>query len=85
MRRLSWQLVIASLLICGAVQSSAQQYPAKPIRIVIPYPPGGGTDVTARMLAPQLTERWGRPVIVDSRPGGSAMIGTDSHTIFPVS
>ena len=73
----SWQL--ATMVLAGALVSSvhAQQYPAKPIRIVIPYPPGGGTDVTARMLGPHLTERWGRPVIVDSRPGGAAMIGTD--------
>jgi tripartite-type tricarboxylate transporter receptor subunit TctC len=56
-RTVAWQLVIASLLICGAAQSLAQQYPSKPIRIVIPYLPGGGTDVTARMLAPHLTER----------------------------
>lgn len=76
-RIVSWQLVIASLLICSAAQSLAQQYPAKPIRIIIPYPPGGGTDVTARMLAPHLTERWKQPVIVDSRPGGAGMIGTD--------
>ena len=76
-RTVSWQIAIASLLVCGAGQSPAQEYPAKPIRIVIPYPPGGGTDVTARLLAPHLTERWGRPVIVDSRPGGAAMIGTD--------
>jgi tripartite-type tricarboxylate transporter receptor subunit TctC len=67
-------MVLASALVLGV---QAQQYPAKPIRIVIPYPPGGGTDVTARMLGPHLTERWGRPVIVDSRPGGAAMIGTD--------
>lgn len=69
----------AGILFASTLQSALaqQQYPAKPLRIVIPYPPGGGTDVTARMLAPHLTERWGRPVIVDSRPGGSAMIGTD--------
>jgi tripartite-type tricarboxylate transporter receptor subunit TctC len=76
-RTVSWRLVIASLLVCGAAQSLAQQYPSKPIRIVIPYPPGGGTDVTARMLGPHLTERWKQPVIVDSRPGGAGMIGTD--------
>ncbi|HZM46930.1 MAG TPA: tripartite tricarboxylate transporter substrate binding protein [Burkholderiales bacterium] len=77
MKRLSGQLVIATLAICGAAQCLAQQYPVKPIRIVIPYAPGGGTDVTARMLAPHLTERWKQPVIVDSRPGGAGMIGAD--------
>lgn len=76
-RTVSWQLVIASLLVCGVAQSFAQQYPSKPIRLVIAYPPGGGTDVTARMLAPHLMERWKQQVIVDSRPGGAGMIGTD--------
>jgi tripartite-type tricarboxylate transporter receptor subunit TctC len=76
-RALAWQWAVAMLAVTSAATLHAQQYPAKPIRIVIPYPPGGGTDVTARMLAPHLTERWGRPVIVDSRPGGAAMIGAD--------
>lgn len=76
-RTVSWRLVIAPLLVCCAAQGLAQQYPSKPIRIVIPYPPGGGTDVTARMLGPHLTDRWKQPVIVDSRPGGAGMIGTD--------
>jgi len=71
------RLIIATLLICGAGQCAAQQYPSKPIRIVVAYPAGGGTDVTARMLAPHLTERWGRPVVIDNRAGGAGMIGSD--------
>jgi len=55
----------------------AQGYPAKPIRFVITYPTGGGSDFTVRPIAQKLSERWGQPVFVDSRPGGSAMIGTD--------
>jgi tripartite-type tricarboxylate transporter receptor subunit TctC len=57
--------------------AAAQGYPAKPIRFVITYPTGGGSDYTVRPIAQKLSEHWGQPVIVDSRPGGSAMIGTD--------
>ena len=56
---------------------SGQAYPVKTVRIVIAYPNGGGADFTARPIAQKLTERWGQSVIVESRPGGSAMIGTD--------
>ena len=57
--------------------ATAQGYPSKPIRFVITYPSGGGSDYTVRPIAQKLSERWGQPVYVDSRPGGSAMIGTD--------
>jgi tripartite-type tricarboxylate transporter receptor subunit TctC len=57
--------------------AAAQGYPSKPIRFVITYPSGGGSDYTVRPIAQKLSERWGQPVYVDSRPGGSAMIGTD--------
>ena len=63
---------------CGvAGAAAAQGYPAKPIRFVITYPTGGGSDYTVRPIAQKLSERWGQPVVVESRPGGSAMIGTD--------
>ncbi len=57
--------------------AAAQGYPSKPIRIVITYPAGGGSDFTVRPIAQKLSERWGQPVYVESRPGGSAMIGAD--------
>jgi tripartite-type tricarboxylate transporter receptor subunit TctC len=63
---------------CGlAGVANAQAFPTKMIRIVIAYPMGGGSDFTARPIAQKLTERWSQSVIVDSRPGGAAMIGTD--------
>jgi len=63
---------------CGlAGMAIAQSYPVKPIRFVITYPTGGGSDFTVRPIAQKLSERWGQPVVVESRPGGSAMIGTD--------
>jgi tripartite-type tricarboxylate transporter receptor subunit TctC len=57
--------------------ASAQGYPSKTIRIIITYPAGGGSEFTARPIAQKLSESWGQSVIVEARPGGSAMIGTD--------
>lgn len=65
--------VAALLLASGAAQ--AQEYPVKPIRIVVPSSPGGGTDILARQLSVKLTERWGQQVIIDNRPGAGQMIG----------
>src|SRR3982751_6188112 len=56
---------------------SGPAYPTKTVRFVITYPPGGGSDFTVRPIAQKLSETWGQPVIVESRPGGSAMIGAD--------
>ncbi len=57
-------------------QSAADKYPDKPIKIVVPFAPGGTVDLLARVLGQKLTEKWGQPVIADSRPGASTMIGT---------
>jgi len=71
----------------------ADSYPSKPIRIIVPYPPGGFNDTLARKLGQKLNEKWGQPVVVDNRPGGSTTIGTnlaakapaDGHTLLIVS
>jgi tripartite-type tricarboxylate transporter receptor subunit TctC len=57
--------------------ASAQTFPSKPIRLVIPTPPGGGSDILGRILAQKLYEKWGQPVVVDDRPGGNGVVGTD--------
>ena len=60
-----------------ATTIAAQTYPNKAIRIVVPYPPGGGADITARPIAQKLNELWGQSVVIDNRGGASGMIGAD--------
>ena len=57
--------------------AGAQSYPAKAVRFVVPYPPGGGTDLLARPMAQNLTEKWGQSVVVDNRSGANGMIGAE--------
>jgi tripartite-type tricarboxylate transporter receptor subunit TctC len=52
-------------------------YPSRPVRIVVPFPPGGNTDITARMMADQFSKMWGKPVIVENRAGAGGTVGTD--------
>lgn len=75
-RRCVSTLIAAGLSPC-ALSASAQDTAGKPIRLIVPYPPGGGTDVVARAVSRRLTENMGRQVIVDNRPGASTIIGTD--------
>lgn len=87
---LALKYVLAAVTAGTALPTAAQGYPSKTVRFVITYPAGGGSDFTVRPIAAKLTERWGQPVVVDARPGGSAMIGTefviksppDGHTLL---
>lgn len=64
-------------LVLAAGVSMAQSYPSKPIRIVVGYQPGGGTDVNIRLIAPKLSEQLGQPVIIENKPGAEARIATE--------
>ena len=76
---------VAAALACAAISGSlhAQAYPSKPIRWIVPFPPGGGTDVISRALAQKLTEAWGQQVIADNRPGSGGTIGLAAAAKLP--
>jgi tripartite-type tricarboxylate transporter receptor subunit TctC len=80
---------LASLLLAMPGPALAQPFPSKPVRIVVPAAPGGGTDILARLLAPELNRQFGQPIVIENRAGGATMIGTeyvarsapDGHTL----
>src|SRR6267378_1940495 len=55
----------------------AQDFPARPVRVIVPFPPGGGADALARLLGPKLADLWGQQVIVENKPGASGHLGAD--------
>ena len=72
------------MLLCAlAVPVSAQPYPAKAVRVIVPYPPGGGNDTLGRLFAAKLGERMGQPFVVENRPGAGTMIGTEAAAKSP--
>lgn len=81
-------LFLIVLLFAGSVL--AQGFPTKPVKIIVAFPPGGGTDIVARLLGARLADTWGHPVVVENRAGASGTIGTelaakaepDGHTLF---
>jgi len=68
--------LVASLVLASQVLAQ-EPYPTKAVTIVVPFAPGGGTDTGARWVAQKLSERWGQAVVVDNKPGGSGIIGSD--------
>ena len=89
--RTRWmRALVCSLALAAAVPAHSQSFPTRPVRLVVPYPPGGANDVIARLLAPKMTERLGQNLVVDNRGGGNTIIGSelvarapaDGHTIL---
>jgi len=69
--------VLAAFVLALAPSALAQSWPSKPIKIIIPFPPGNTTDIMARLIGPKITERLGQAIIVENRPGASGMLGLD--------
>ncbi|CAN7207683.1 tripartite tricarboxylate transporter substrate binding protein [Variovorax paradoxus] len=75
LRHLASTLLLACLPLAAAAQANG--FPDKPIRIVVPFPPGGATDAAARLVAVKMGEHWGQPVVVDNRAGAGGNVGSD--------
>jgi tripartite-type tricarboxylate transporter receptor subunit TctC len=74
-------LLFVGLFLAGSAAQA--EYPEKTIRIVVPYPPGGFNDTLGRVVAQKLGEAWGQPTVVENRPGGGTLIGTDAVAKAP--
>ena len=91
-KRFMCRWIVAALGMCCTL-AVAQQYPSRPIRMIAPFPPGGGTDLLSRLLAVPLSQTFGQPIIVDNRPGAGGAVGAetaaraqpDGHTLTLVS
>ena len=81
-----------TLFTATAFAQDAPHYPNRPIRLIVPFAPGGGLDISARLIGHKLTEKWGHNVVVDSRPGAATIVGTeiaskaapDGHTVLMI-
>lgn len=69
--------ILATFLAACAVVASAQEFPSRPIRLIVPFAAGGGSDIVARAIAGPLAKRLGQPVVVENKPGGGATLGAD--------
>ena len=74
---------LSACLIAAAIAAQAQDYPVKPVRLVVASTPGGGTDISARLIAPRLSEYLGRQIVVENRPGATTTIGVEFVTKSP--
>ena len=76
-RRALASMLLAAIALLAPALASAQAYPSRPVKLVVPFPPGGSLDITGRLIAQRLTEMWGQSVIVENKPGAGGNIGAD--------
>ena len=76
-KRISHLLALGALCAVHSAPTFAQAYPSKPVTVVVPFSPGGGTDIGARLIAQKLTAKWGQSVIVENRAGAGGLVGAD--------
>ena len=77
MKRLTQRIAATAALLAAATLASAQAWPSKPIKIIVPYPPGGTSDILARAVGQKLQEQWGQAIVVENKPGATGNIGAD--------
>ncbi|MBI2320249.1 MAG: tripartite tricarboxylate transporter substrate binding protein [Betaproteobacteria bacterium] len=77
MTRIAQKLFLLALLAAAAMAASAADFPSKPVRLIVPYPPGGALDIEARLIAAKLRDTWNQPIVVENRPGASGALGVD--------
>lgn len=75
--RFQMKAVAGAVCMVLSVAAAAQNFPSKPVRIVVPFPPGGGVDIVARLVGPKLTAQYGQQVIIENRAGAAGIIGTE--------
>ena len=80
--------VLVASLIAGGI-AAAQTYPQRTVKFILPFGPASGTDITARLVAEKLSQRWGKPVVIENRPGGDGLVAinafisaNDDHTLL---
>ncbi len=80
----AWILTAVAMMVFSGPAATQQAYPSKAIRIIVPYPAGGGISILARLIGQKLTESWGQQVLVDNRPGGNTVIASEALLKAPL-
>lgn len=83
MKSLAIPAIALAAFSSAAFSQDAAEYPSRPVRMIVPFAPGGGLDITTRLIGQKLTERWGQNIVVDSRPGAATIVGTEIASKAP--